>query len=385
MKITIIGPIYPYKGGIAHYTGLMAKHLSKENDVDVISYKKQYPKLLYNKEQKDYENDSLKYDNSNFLINTVNPFSCFKTAKHIKKTKPDLLIIQWWHPFFTPCYWLILKLLGKNKPKTLFLCHCVLPHEKIPFQKFLSKTVLKKGNVYIVQSETDEKHLKQFVKNPLYTRTVMPAFNLFKQQNLSKSDAYEQLGLNPNEKVILFFGFIREYKGLKHLIRAMPQITSSIPEIELIIVGEFFENNKDEYIELIKSTNCENSIILYDGYTPDKEVEKYFAACDVVVLPYESATQSGIVQIAYDFNKPVIATNVGGLPEVVTDGKTGFLIEPYDAKNIAEAIIKFYSSGVTQEFTENIKEESSKYSWAVMGDIISSLYNEVSCKKEKRI
>lgn len=373
MKIIIIGPVYPYKGGISHYTGLMAKQLSKENDVQVVSFKKQYPKLLYKKEQKDNQNDSFKYDNTKFLLNTINPLSYIKTARYLKKEKPDLLIFKWWHPFFAPSYWLVLKRLGKKKPKTVFLCHNVLPHEKFPFQKSLTKAVLKKGDAYIVHSELEEANLKLLIKNPVYKKIPLATFNLFSLTDISKKEARNSLNLKQEDKIMLFFGFIREYKGLKHLIRAMPQIVSSFSDIKLLIVGEFFEGNKNEYLELIKSTGCENSIILYDGYIPDKEVEKYFKACDVVVLPYESATQSGIVQIAYSFNKPVIATSVGGLPEVVIDSKTGYLVPPCDSKSLTDAIISFYENNKSDEFEENIKEEADKYSWEKLSDIIYSL------------
>ena len=373
MKIIIIGPVYPYKGGIAHYTGLMAKNLAKQHDVQVISFKMQYPKILYRgKEQKDFENDSFKFDNTVYLVNTINPFSYIKTARFIKKQSPDLIIVQWWHPYFVPAYWSILKLL-KKRLKVIFLCHNVLPHDKIPIQLALTKAVLSKGNAFILHSDTDENDLRRIVQDPLYRKAVHPTYDTFKLTGISKEDARKVLEVKPEERMMLFFGFIREYKGLKHLIRAMPQITNSIPNAKLFIVGEFFENNREEYLDLINSTKCEDSIRLYDGYTPDKEVEKFFAACDVVVLPYESATQSGIVQIAYGFEKPVIATNVGGLPEVVLDGKTGFIVPPSDSDALTYAIIRFFKSNDTEVFINHICEEAYRFSWDRMLETVEDL------------
>jgi len=176
----------------------------------------------------------------------------------------------------------------------------------------------------------------------------------------------------------LFFGFIREYKGLRTLLDSMPAIKSSLPECRLMIVGDFpSDKNRAEYEALMEKNGCRESVLLVDGYVPDDEVEKYFAACDLVVLPYDSATQSGIAQIAYGFEKPVVATDVGGLGEVVLEGETGYLVPPKDPEKLAGAIIKFFAEG--KNFTENIRREAHKYSWGRMADIIEDLYRRMSC------
>jgi glycosyltransferase involved in cell wall biosynthesis len=356
----------------------MARALAVQHEVAVLSYSLQYPEILYpGGNDKDCSNDTFKIEGCHYLLNTVNPISYVKTAAFIKRQRPDLLILQWWHPFFAPAYWAVARLV-KNACKVLFVCHNVFPHEKFPLQNFLVPLVLKKGDAFIVQSGLDEKALCSFIERPKYTKTVHPTYNAFKLSDLSKNEARERLGLGKDEKILLFFGFIREYKGLKTLVAAMPEITSSLPACRLLIVGDFnSRQSKDEYVDLLERSCCRENILLIDGYVPDSEVEKYFAACDLVVLPYDSATQSGIVQIAYGFEKPVVATDVGGLAEVVADGKTGYIVPPKDPRNLASAVVKFFAEGKGPEFAGHIRKESYKYSWSKMVDVIEDLYAQL--------
>lgn len=370
MKIVLIGPAYPYKGGISHYTGLLYQELIKHHDVVLMSFKLQYPKFLFKKEQKDYGNDSLKISETRYLINTANPFNWFRVAAGINKMAPDMVIFQWWHPYFAPCYWTMCKVIRKSK--ILFICHNVFPHERFPMDKFLTKLTLRKGNYFIVHSTKDEEDLKCIHPAPSYIKSVIPTFNIFKKTKMTKEEARRQLGLVQEDKVLLFFGFVREYKGLKHLLRALPQIKESIPDIKLLVVGDF-GNDKEAYTELVESLKIKSSIQIYDGYIPDDNVGMYFSACDLVVLPYESATQSGIVPIAYDFEKPVVVTDVGGLPDVVENGKTGYIVRPKEPAEIAKAVCGYFKEGRYGEMAENIKAEAWKYSWLKMAESISSL------------
>lgn len=374
-KIVMIGPVYPYKGGIAHYTGFMVKNLKKDFEVHTVSYKMQYPKFMYKKEQRDYENDISKVEDAEYLINTANPFNWLSTAKKIRQINPDHIIIQWWHPYFSPCYFFLNKLL-KKYPK-IFVCHNVFPHERFPMDKFLTKLTLKTGSAYITHSHMDADDLRSIISDPVCTTTVHPTYNAFKLRNITASEAYKELGIAPGKKLLLFFGFVREYKGLKHIINAMPKITDFDQNIQLLIVGEF-GNDKEEYMSLIKNNNIEANTTVVSGYVPDKEIEKYFAASDIVVLPYESATQSGIVQIAYGFDKPVIATRVGGLPDVVIDGKTGFLVEPKDPDALADAVIRYFRENKEDEFSENVKNEAYKYSWDRMNEVVGDIIKRIS-------
>ena len=378
-RIVMIGPVYPYKGGISHYTGLMYRALSKKYRVRMISYKMQYPKLLFKKEQKDYSNKAFEIKNTKYLINTANPFSCIFAALKIKRMKPDLVIFQWWHPYFAPCYWIMEKVLGKNIKK-MFLCHNVFPHERFPMDKVLTRLVLKQGDCFIIQSSMDLEDLLTVKKDAKYIQTVHPTYNAFKMKGMSKEEAREILDIPTDERVMLFFGFVRQYKGLKHIINALPEITKELPNVKLYIVGDF-DGDKERYLELIREKKIQANIRIFDGYIPDDEVEKFFAACDLVVLPYESATQSGIVQIAYGFCKPVIVTNIGGLPEVVEDGKTGYVVEAFNDEQLGEAVIRFFREDKAIEFEENVKKEEHKYSWDRMLEVVDRLYIEAGDKK----
>lgn len=369
-KIILIGPVYPYKGGISHYTGLMYRSLDKEFDVYMMSYKMQYPHFLFKKEQKDYDNDSFKIDDTDFCIHTANPLNWIHTANQIRKLKPDLVIFQWWHPYFAPCYFSICKLLGKIR--ILFVCHNVFPHERFPMDRFLTKHVLANGDFFIVHSKQDESDLNTIKKKAVYRRAVLPTYNIFNFQNLPMDTGRSLLGLLPDDKVLLFFGFVREYKGLKHLIHALPKVVETLGKVKLLIVGDFSEDKKS-YVDLIAGLHMEPYIEIHDGYIPDKEIEKFFSASDVVVLPYESATQSAIVQIAFGFERPVIATNVGGLPEAVMHDKTGYIVEPKNSEQLSARIIQFFQENKFPEFQEAIKQESYKFSWDRMRETITEL------------
>lgn len=368
MKIVLIGPVYPYKGGISHYTGLMYRALSEMHDVTMISYSMQYPKILFKKEQRDYTNDTFKIDGTRYIINTADPINWVRSAGHINELEPDLVIIQWWHPYFAPCYQSIVKML---KSKVLFICHNVFPHERFPLDRRLASGTLKSGDYFIVQSGQDEKDLKSILPDAKYVRAVHPTYNAFKMQDMTKDEARKALGIGKEERVLLFFGFVRKYKGLDYLLRAMPLIKEKIDNCRLLVVGDFGDD-KDEYMSIIKDGNVEDIIDVYDGYIPDNDVEKYFAACDTVVLPYVSATQSGIVQIAYGFNKPVIATNVGGLPDVVTDGVTGYLTEAENPEAISDAVIKLFNGNI-EEIGHNVFLENYRFSWERMVENIENL------------
>lgn len=369
-RIVVIGPVYPYKGGISHYTSQMYQALKKNHETIMVSYKMQYPKILFKKEQRDYLNDSFKIEPTNYLLNTANPFNWILSAKKIKQLKPDLIIIQWWHPYFVPCYWALCKFFKKEK--ILFICHNVFPHERHPFDRQLTKLALKNGDFYIVQSKTDAEDLQKIVKHPVFRQTVHPTYNAFKFENIDKTVARLRLGIEKEYKILLFFGFVRQYKGLKYLLNALPDIVKIYQKTMLLVVGDF-GSDKEEYEELIRQNKIEDYVNICEGYIPDREVGKYFAASDLVVLPYESATQSGIVQIAFGFEKPVIVTAVGGLPDVVTHGKTGYVVESRSPGALAEAVIKFYSENKEKEFASNVRQEAYRFSWDRMVEAIEEL------------
>lgn len=370
-SIVLIGPVYPYKGGISHYTRLLCEALRKEHAVKMISYSMQYPRILFKKEQKEYDDESFKVSETEYRINTADPISWIKTAAYINDIRPTLVIIQWWHPYFSICYSVIARLIRK-KNRILYTCHNVFPHERFPFDRVLTRMALSKGNCFIVHSKTDEEDLHQIVPRAIYRRTVIPSFNCFDNSSVDRNTARSALGIDANKRVLLFFGLVREYKGLKNLLNAVPIINKRISDVEVLIAGDF-GGDKQQYLDIIAQNDIGKLVRIVDEYIPDSEVEKYFKASDITVLPYESATQSGIIQVSYSFGIPVVATSVGGIPEVVKDGKTGYLIAPKRPDLIADSVCDYFNNNRYGEFAENIKAESEKYSWNKMVEAIMEM------------
>lgn len=372
-NVILIGPVYPYKGGISHYTGLMCRELSKGHNVEMISYKMQYPKFLFHKEQRDYSNDSFKIEDAEYLLNTANPFNIVRTAHHIRRKKPDMVVIQWWHPYFAPCYFLLTRFMGRQN--VVFVCHNVFPHERFPMDKVLTRLALKGGSHFIVHAAGEAKALEKIQSHPDYVVTPHPTYNAFRFEGMSREQAREKLSIGQEEHILLFFGYVREYKGLKYLLRAMPQICREDEKVRLWVIGEF-GSDKEDYLQLIRELAIENRVQVRDSYTPDREVEQYFAAADLVALPYTSATQSGIVQIAYGFTRPVVATDVGGLPDVVEDGETGYIVEPGNPQLIADAVVRFFREGQAQRMQENIEKEAYRFSWERMAEVLEGFMGD---------
>jgi glycosyltransferase involved in cell wall biosynthesis len=370
MKIVIVGTAYPMRGGIAHYIALLYKHLSEHNNVKIFSFKRQYPNFLFpGKTQFETGEPAIRIpvENNIISVDSINPFNWIFSGLKIRKEKPNLMIFKYWTPFFAPCYFVIsfiVKLFSGTK--VLFICDNVIPHEKTFLDKMLTKIVFSAVNFFIVQSKTVEKDLMLFnKKNKPYKLSPHPLYNNFGEKtgrdealNIIEKEFGAELQEN---KIILFFGFIRAYKGLLYLLDAMPEIIKC-HNVKLVIAGEFYEDDKP-YLQKIEELNIEQNIVLLSSFMPDNMVKYFFSACDCLVLPYTDATQSGIVQIAYFYDKPVIVTDVGGLSEVVIDGKTGLIVNPKDSAGIAKAVTRFYDENLGTKFSENIKTEKKNYSW----------------------
>ena len=356
-RIVLIGPVFPYKGGISHYTGLLSRTLNERYEFRLISWKMQYPKLLFPREQKDYGNDGFKAENAEYLINTADPINIKKVASDIARWRPDLVILEWWHPYFAPCYMLLQHFIPA---KILFICHNVFPHERFPLDKCLTRLTLKKGDFFILHAEKEATELCTIIPKPNYRVNVHPTYEAFAHGEMPDR-IY-------NGKTLLFFGFVRPYKGLSVLLKAM----QALPDVKLLCVGDF-DGKRGRYEEEIEELGIAGRVEITDRYIPDTEVKYWFSQCDAAVLPYTSATQSGIAQIAFGFRKPVIATTVGGLPEVIEDGKTGVLCKPDDPVDLARGIERFYAIRDEVPFAENIETESGRFSWEALADTIHEL------------
>ena len=377
MKIAIIGPAYPFRGGIALHTNLLFENLRKEHNVDIINFKRLYPDFLFPGKTQYEESDHFAHIKSNRIIDSINPLTWYQTKNSIKNNNYDLIIIQFWHPFFAILLGYLAEAVHKAgiSCRIIALCHNITSHEGSPIDKMLTKFLFKRIDGFLVQSRSVIPDLKEIVPEADFVYNPHPIYNVFGQP-LEKETARQILELDPQVPIILYFGYIRQYKGLNYLIKAFPAIHKKIGG-KLLIVGEFYDK-KDKYLDLIRETGLQDKIIVVDRYIPDNLVNDYFSAADILVLPYISATQSGITQIALSYNLPCVVTNVGGLPEVVKDGKTGFVVEPQNPETIAQKVIEYFTKSNRKIIRKNIQQEREKYSWDRMQESILSLYDEVS-------
>lgn len=366
MQICVIGPAYPLRGGIAHYNTQLALELAARHEVTLISYSRQYPALLFpGQTQFDPapEGPPLQIEP---LIDSINPKSWFQAARRIAGLSPSILVIHWWNPFFGPCLGAIARLVKRrSRVTTIFICHNIIPHESFPGMRALTRFAINAGDRFLLHSEADRDALRRLLPEPGTLVLPQPPGRGF-GNHLSQEEARARLGLDGH--VLLFFGLIRHYKGLPSLIEALPRVLRRL-DCTLLVVGEFYEG-KQRCLELIESLGLASKIRLADRFVPDDEVSQYFCAADLVVLPYESATQSGVVPIAYAFGRPVVATRVGGLPEAVIEGETGYLVDPGDPEGLANAILRFFAEDKALVFTETIRRLHSSRSW---GDLTAAI------------
>jgi len=373
MKIALIGPTYPYRGGISHYTTLLFRHLKNRHRTLFITFSRQYPKLLFpGKTDRDPSEEKIREAGALRLIDSMNPFTWVNAAFRIIRNKTDLVILPWWVSFWAPQFWTISVLVKYlSKARILYLCHNVVEHESSRVDRFLTRMALSTGDFYIVHSKEERRRLLDMFPEARVRTSPHPTYEVFNFKPFDSKKAKEECGLKGN--VILFFGFVREYKGLRYLIEALPKILSEI-DVTLLVAGEFWKD-KEEYLRLIKEKGLESDVVVVDKYVPNEEIGNYFSATDLVVQPYISATGSGVIQTAFGFNKPVIATMVGSLPEMVEDGKTGFLVSPRDSDALAKAIVRFFREKRSEEFAHHIREERYRFSWQRMVETIESFYD----------
>ena len=374
-KIFIIGPAHPLRGGLASFNERMALEFQKNgNNVCLYSFSLQYPSLLFpGKTQFSSEPppEQLKIHST---INSINPFNWIKIGKQISNSKPDIVIFRYWIPFMAPCLGTIARFIHKNgHTKILCIADNILPHEKRFADNILTKYFIKPIDGFITMSEKVKNDLLAFNSKKPVEQAIHPLYDNFGGL-VSKNEARIKLDLDQDKKIILFFGFIRAYKGLDLLIEAMADERITSNEYLLLIAGEFYQDKKP-YLELIKKLNVANKIKIVDDFIPDSLVRFYCCAADVIVQPYKSATQSGVTPLAYHFEKPMIVTNVGGLPKMVIHGETGLICEPHPT-SIANAILKYFEKGVTH-FIPSLLKEKDKFSWRNFADKILSLANDI--------
>ncbi len=362
-SVVIIGPAHPLRGGLASYDERLAKaFMDKGYGTTIYTFSYQYPSFLfpgttqYSTEPAP-ENISIK-----IKINSVNPLNWISVGNELKKLKPDFIVVRYWLPFMGPCLGTILRRVKKNHyTKVICIADNIFPHEKRPGDKLFTKYFLKPVDGFITMSEKVLQDLHQFAKGKPAQFVPHPLYDNFGDK-ISKEEARKKLDIDTGKRVILFFGFIRKYKGLDILLHAMKLIKQipSVQNIKLLIAGEFYEDATN-YSALLNDNAIKNNLIIHTEFIPDSMVKYYLCAADCVVQPYRNATQSGVTPLAYHFEIPMIVTNVGGLPSLVPDKKVGLVAEP-NAESIAEKVKEYFELG-EEFFLPHLREEKKKYSW----------------------
>jgi glycosyltransferase involved in cell wall biosynthesis len=369
VKIAFLSPFYPFRGGIAQFSDSLYLELAKENDVKAFTFTRQYPKILFpGKTQYVSKSDTNRNITAERTLDSVNPFSYYKTAKEIIAFKPDVVLMSYWMPFFAPALGKIAGILRKNGIKVIAILHNVIAHEKRLGDEALTKYFFNRCDGFVILNKASEKDLLGLKPDARYIIHPHPLYDHYGDK-ISAIEARAKLNIPLDKKVILFFGFIRKYKGLDILIEAMKDLDD---EYLLLIAGEVYGDFK-KYDEQIDKLNIRNKINLQIKYIPETEIPLYFSASDVCVLPYRTATQSGIVGISYHFELPVIVTNTGGLAEMVEENKTGLIVEQANPQNITSALKRYFNERLKEKFIPNIKEYKSHHSWKAFADSIIQL------------
>lgn len=375
-KVILVGTAYPYRGGLASYNErLIREFTSCGYEAQILTFTLQYPDFLFPGKTQ-YSSSPEPTDLAiERVVNSVNPLNWIKVGNQIKEKAPDLVIIKFWLPFMGPCFGTIARLARKNKKtKIIAIVDNIIPHEKRLGDKLFSQYFVNSVDGFVAMSKSvlkdlalfDDKKVKGFNPHPLFDNFGEP---------VSKEVACQKIGIDKDCNYILFFGFIRDYKGLDLLLDAFADQRFRKQNIKLIIAGEYY-NNKEKYQKIIREHHLEKDIIQRNEFIKDEDVKYYFCACDLVAQPYKTATQSGVTQIGYHFEKPMLVTNVGGLPEIVPNGKIGYVVSP-QKEPIADALIQYFEEEKQEEFVANLKVEKQKFAWDKMIKTIENIQEKL--------
>lgn len=365
MKIVILGTAWPYRGGLAIYNERLAREFSAENDdVTIHTFSLQYPSFLFPGKTQ-YSSEPEPTDlNIIRSLNSVNPFNWIKTGRTIREMKPDILIIKFWLPFMAPALGKVARMVRRNgKTRVVSILDNIIPHERRPGDRLLSRYFTRSVDGFVAMSESVLEDLGQFDTAKPRVFCPHPLYDNFGPK-ATRKESLSFLGLDPSKRYMLFFGLIRDYKGLDLILRAYADSRFRKMDVRLIVAGEFYSGS-EKYFELEKELGLEGLVVWKSDFVPDSEVKYCFGAADIIVQPYKSATQSGVTQIAYHFEKPMLVTDVGGLAEIVPHGSVGYVVKP-DVDDIADALTDFFKNNRQEEFTEGILKEKKKYSWSNM-------------------
>ena len=371
-RVVLIGPANPYRGGIAHFMETMHRGLQRRGyAVESVTFTRQYPELLFPGKTQFETSPGTDPVPARRLIDSVNPLSWRNAGRTIAAMQPEVVIFQYWMPFFGPAFGTIARRVRKVGAQVFAVVHNALPHERRPGDVALSRYFFRAVEGCLVLSDAVQEDLQTLgVKVPVQ-QVAHPVYDLFGEAPPPET-ARQELGLPANAPVLLFFGFIRRYKGLQVLLDAMPRVLERLPDARLLVAGEFYDDEQP-YRAQIQQHDLAKAVVLHADYIPQADVGRYFAAADVVVQPYVTATQSGVAQIAFHFDTPVILTDVGGLAEIVPHEKAGLVVPPEDPDALAAAIVRFFEEQMRNQLTAGVREEKQTYSWDRLYEAVEAL------------
>lgn len=372
MKIIIVGTAYPYRGGLAAFNERLAREFVRQgNEVEIYTFTLQYPSFLFPGKTQFSDDEAPADLKINRKINSVNPLNWVSVGKEIKAKKPDKIIYCYWMAFMAPCFGTIARFAKSPTTKSIALVHNMIPHEPTILDKLFPRYFVKAMDGFVAMTASVVEDINKFDnKNKPKLVSPHPIYDHYGAIT-PRSEALDALDLDPAFRYVLFFGFIRKYKGLDLLMEAFADVRLRQFPVKLLVAGEFYEP-KEPCFEMIRKYALEDLVVLHTDFIPEKEVAFYFNAADLVAQPYRSATQSGVSQIAYHFEKPMLVTNVGGLAETVPNGKVGYVVEP-EVSKIADALVDFFENNRSTKFIENLKEEKKKYDWKLMVETVNKI------------
>jgi len=378
-RVIILGPAWPLRGGIANFNEALYHAFEEAGaEVEIVSFSLQYPSVLFpGKSQKESDTRSNPGLKIRPMVNSVNPFSWWKTARYINRQQPDYVVVRFWLPFMAMSLGSILRMLNKNI-RIIALVDNAIPHEKRPGDAVLTRYFMKSPHAFIAMSRAVLNDLKAMTSSQLLRFVPHPVYNIYGAV-VDLQSARNQLQLNPNDRIVLFFGFVRKYKGLNILLDAMADHRLKEMNVKLLVAGEFYDEPTPYKLQ-IEKPELKDRVILRDEFIPSDDIAAFFCGANIVAQTYLSATQSGVTQIAYHFGRPMLVTNVGGLAEIVPDGEVGYVTD-VNAGAVADALVDFFKNDREHEFAEAAKAKASDFSWNTMVQAMDELYNQSKSEK----
>jgi D-inositol-3-phosphate glycosyltransferase len=375
MRIALVGPLAPWRGGLSQYLGLLGEALSHRAEVRAVTFTRQYPEFLFpGSTQRDPGARAPSFPVA-ALLDSIGPSSWRRTAKHLEAFAPGAIVLKWWMPFFAPGFASSVGPLRRRGTRVVLVCDNLVPHERRPFDDAFTRWMLRNSDGYLVMSDSVERDLDRLKPGAARRRVAHPLYAQFDAGRWTRASARAHLGIGPAEEVALFFGYVRHYKGLDLLLSAWPRVRERRP-VSLLVAGEFYEDAAP-YRALAKAAGGEPHVRMIDRYLADEEVEAVFRAADVAVLPYRSATQSGVTHVAYALGVPVITTDVGGLAETVVAGETGLVVPPENPGALADAVVRYFEQGLGERMRRGVEALRQAHSWETLADRTLELVDEL--------